>query len=224
MMKDAVKAIVEDPELIEKRRAQIVGAATKLFSKQGFYCTNTKEIAKAAGMSAGLIYQYVREKDDVLLLVLLEVVEAYAREIPSALVGITDPLERLLVASSEYYRVVDRHRAETVLAYRSTKSLSEDRRETIMKREHETNQIITKELLEAMKAGLVRKANADVLTYQIVLSAHGWALKGWHFKARLDVEEYIDETLENLLGGVLTTRGAKQYERLRKGRSGASSR
>jgi len=156
--------------------------------------------------------------------VLLEVVEAYAREIPSALEGITDPLERLLIASKEYYRVVDRHRAETVLAYRSTKSLSEDRRDAIMRREYETNQIITKELLEAMKAGLIRKANADVLTYQIVLVAHGWALKSWHFKSRMTIEEYIDESLDNLLGGILTGRGVKLYGRLRTGASAAASR
>lgn len=36
-----------------------------------------------------------------------------------------------------------------------------------------------------MKAGLIRKLNVDVLTYRIVLVAHGWALKSWYFKSRL---------------------------------------
>jgi len=46
--------------------------------------------AALAGISSGLVYQYVREKDDVLLLVILDVVEAYAREIPTALEGLDD--------------------------------------------------------------------------------------------------------------------------------------
>ena len=209
-----VASIVEDPELIEKRRGQIVAAATKLFGNQGFYKTTIKDIAKLAGISPGLVYQYFREKDDVLLLVLLGVVEGYAREIPQALVGITEPLERLVAAISSYCRVVDRYRVETILAYRSTKSLSPDRREAIMRKETETNELIASSIRDAIKSGHVRKLRVDVLTYQIVLAAHGWALKGWYFKSKLTLDEYIEETLGILLGGILTPAGEKAYERL----------
>ncbi len=208
-----VASIVEDPELIEKRRGQIVAAATKLFGKQGFYRTTIKEIAKLAGISPGLVYQYFREKDDVLLLVLLAVVDGYTREIPGALVGITDPLERLIATVEAYCRVVDRHRVETVLAYRSTKSLSPDRREAIMRRETESNELIAEVIRAAIKAGYVRKVRVEVLTYHIVLVAHGWALKSWYFKSVMTLDEYIQENLEIILGGVLTPSGAKAFAR-----------
>ena len=141
-MNTNVTSTVEDPALVEKRRRQIVAAATKLFSDQGFYKTTIKDIAKEAGISSGLVYLYVREKEDVLLLVLLQVVNSYAQEIPKAMESSTDPLERLLLAVEAYCAVVDRHRAATVLAYRSTKSLSPDRRLLIQQRETETNDII----------------------------------------------------------------------------------
>jgi AcrR family transcriptional regulator len=214
MEHQGVASIVEDPELIEKRRGQIVAAATKLFGNHGFYKTTIKDIAKLAGISPGLVYQYFREKDDVLLLVLLGVVEGYAREIPQALVGITEPLERLVATISSYCRVVDRYRVETILAYRSTKSLSPDRREAIMRKETETNELIASAIRDAIKAGHVRKLRVDVLTYQIVLAAHGWALKGWYFKSKMTLDEYIEETLAILLGGVLTPAGQKAYEKL----------
>ena len=137
-MNTNVTSTVEDPALVEKRRRQIVAAATKLFSDQGFYKTTIKDIAKEAGISSGLVYLYVREKEDVLLLVLLQVVNSYAQEIPKAMESSTDPLERLLLAVEAYCAVVDRHRAATVLAYRSTKSLSPDRRLLIQQRETET--------------------------------------------------------------------------------------
>jgi AcrR family transcriptional regulator len=209
-----VASIVEDPELIEKRRGQIVAAATKLFAKQGFYRTTIKDIAKLAGISGGLVYQYFREKDDVLLLVLLGVVDAYAKEIPAALTGLTDPLERLVSASSAYCRIVDRHRVETILAYRSTKSLSPDRREAIKRKETETNELITAEIRGAIKAGYLRKVKAEVLTYHIVLVAHGWALKSWYFKSLMNIDEYVEESLRILFGGVLTPLGEKQYGRI----------
>ena len=206
-----VTSIVEDPELVRRRRAEIVAAATELFSSQGFYRTTIKEIATRAGMSAGLIYQYVREKEDVLLLVLFEVVDGYAREIPRALEGVQDPLDRLVAAVDAYCRVVHRHTAATVLAYRSTKSLSGDRRRVIQAREVETNELIGAAIAACIKTRLVRKVNVDVLVYQIVLIAHGWALKSWYFKSRLSIDQYINDSLDILLGGILTPTGEKRY-------------
>ncbi len=213
-MSEKVTAVVEDPELVERRRTQIVAAATRLFSEQGFFKTTIKDIAKLAGVSSGLVYLYVREKEDVLLLVLLQVVEAYAREIPKAIDGLDDPLERLVRAIEAYCRVVDRHRAATVLAYRSTKSLSPERRLLIQSRETDTNDIISDAIVACMKAGLVRKLNVDVLTYQMVLVAHGWALKSWYFKTRMTLEDYISDNLDILLSGILTPMGRKRWAEL----------
>lgn len=214
-MSPNITSLVEDQVLVRKRRAQIVEAATELFSSQGFYRTTMKEIAKLAGMSSGLVYQYVREKDDVLLLVLLEVLEAYSREIPLALAGIEDPLERLIASVSSYCRVVDNHRAATVLAYRSTRSLAPEKRKIIQATEITTNQHITREIVACIKTGRLRKVSADVLTYQFVTVAHAWALKGWFLKSIVDIDSYIEQTIDMLFIGVLTPAGERQFERLR---------
>ena len=206
-----VTSVVEDPRLVQKRRSQIVAAATELFSTQGFYRTTIKDIAKLAGISSGLVYQYVREKEDVLLLVLLNVIDAYAREIPTSIIGIADPIGRLVTTMDAYCRVIDRHRAGAVLAYRSTKSLSPPRRQLIQQKELETNALLAAELKACMRAGLIRKVNIDVLVYNIVMIAHGWALKSWFFKSRLSLDAYIRESTDILMVGALTPAGTKRY-------------
>ncbi len=205
---------VDDPELVDRRRKQIVTAATQLFAKNGFYKTTIKEIAKLAAISPGLVYLYVREKEDVLLLVLLEVVDAYAREIPLAIEGLDDPLERLIAAVDSYCRVVDRHRAATVLAYRSTKSLSPDRRLLIQEKEMATNAILADIVRDCIDRGVIRETKVDVLTYQLVLTAHGWALKGWYFKDRITLDDYIRCSLDGILQGALTEAGKRAYAAL----------
>jgi len=217
-----IESMIDDPVLVEKRRAQIVAAATTLFASQGFYRTTIKEIAKKAGVSAGLVYQYVREKEDVLLLVLLGVVDAYAREIPLAIAGIDDPLERLSATISAYCRVIERHRAATILAYRSTKSLAPEKRAMIQRRERETNQLITSAISACIKAGYVREIDLEVATYQIVMAAHAWALKSWHFKTSMSVDDYIDATIDLIFFGLLTTSGEVRYRKARSGRDAPS--
>lgn len=219
-----VSSTVEDSALVEKRRKQIVKAATELFSAKGFFRTTIKEIAKAAGISPGLVYQYVTDKEDVLLLVLLEVVDAYAREVPAAVESVTDPLDRCVAAVVAYCRVVDVHRAATVLAYRSTKSLSEDRRVIIQRRESETNKIIADVIADCIRKGYFRRINIDVMTYQIVMTAHAWALKSWHFKTILNLEDYIEHSLDILLKGVLTPSVEKKWHSISRGVALVASR
>ena len=90
-----VQALVTDPKLVEERRGQIVRAAVKLFSEDGYYTTTIQQIARQAGVSTGLIYQYFRDKDDILFLSLKMVLDSYENEIPTQLAGVEHPVERL---------------------------------------------------------------------------------------------------------------------------------
>ena len=60
---------IKDPELVERRRRQIVDAAVQLFIKNGFHKTTTRQIAGAAGFSIGSLYEYIASKEDILYLV-----------------------------------------------------------------------------------------------------------------------------------------------------------
>ncbi|MDP3286549.1 MAG: TetR/AcrR family transcriptional regulator, partial [Desulfobacterales bacterium] len=60
---------VKNPDLVEKRRRQIAEAAVKLFIEKGFHKTSTRQIAKAAGVSIGSLYEYIASKEDILYLV-----------------------------------------------------------------------------------------------------------------------------------------------------------
>ena len=51
---------------IEKKE-RIIDAGFELICKNGYYNTNTQEIAKAASVSTGIVYQYFKDKYDILL-------------------------------------------------------------------------------------------------------------------------------------------------------------
>jgi len=186
-----------------------VRAAVKLFSERGYYSTTIQQIAREAGVSVGLVYQYFREKDDLLFLSLKNVLETYEREIPQALTGVMHPLERLRVAIRTYCRVVDRLREATVLTYRSTKSLRPERRRYIKDGETRTNRLLEGCLRECVNAGFMHRVNGSLLVYQYVHFAHAWALKGWAFKERYTLEGYVKEGLKLLVDPFLTAKGRK---------------
>ena len=51
---------------IEKKE-KIIEAGFNLICKNGYYNTNTAEIAKIAGVSTGIVYQYFEDKYDILI-------------------------------------------------------------------------------------------------------------------------------------------------------------
>jgi AcrR family transcriptional regulator len=57
----------------ESRREQILIAAWKCFSRNGFHSTSMADVIREAGLSAGAVYLYFRSKDDIIVAVATQV-------------------------------------------------------------------------------------------------------------------------------------------------------
>ena len=55
------------PERREAKRAEIVAAARRCFSRDGFHQTSMPDIAAEAGVSAGAPYRYFASKEEIIL-------------------------------------------------------------------------------------------------------------------------------------------------------------
>lgn len=221
-----VKSKVDVPELIEKRRRQIVKAAIHLFGKRGYHVTTIRDIAGHANVSIGTIYQYVSDKEDVLFLALIEVLDGYLRCIPAALDGVVDPLTRFQVAVHAYCAVNGENVDATLLAYRETKSLRKARRNLIMQKEVETNKLIAACIEDCIAAGLFNAIDIELFTYQIVMFSHSWALKAWRFHRLMSLDDYVERGLDLMLNSVLTAKGSQvfaQMDRIQIGGAKSSS-
>ena len=49
------------------KKNRIIEAGYELFAKDGYFNTNTSEIAKKAGVSTGIVYGYFHDKRDILI-------------------------------------------------------------------------------------------------------------------------------------------------------------
>ncbi len=67
-------------KLSDLRREQILEAAIKVFSEKGFQVAKMQEVANAAGVSNGTVYNYFRSKDELLLALLAQLSEREQRK------------------------------------------------------------------------------------------------------------------------------------------------
>jgi AcrR family transcriptional regulator len=206
-----VKSQVEDAVLVNQRRAQFVHTAIELFSRNGYFATTVKEIADAAEVSPGLIYQYVTDKEEILFLALQLIVHTNKEAIPAAMAPLSDPVHRFVAGFEAYCRVFDANRQACLLTYRETKSLRPDHREAIKNMEIETNELLAASVRECVKQGYFRNINVEIFGYQAIMAAHTWALKNWRLSQIFSVDEYIRHTTDNLMNMALTREGWGRY-------------
>ena len=72
------------------RKAQILDAATKVFAQRGFHRTTIHDVAKAAGVADGTIYNYFENKPALLLGILNRMNETERRPVDLAQVADAD--------------------------------------------------------------------------------------------------------------------------------------
>lgn len=196
------------------RRAQIVEAATRLMEEHGFHKMTVNALAREAGLSVGTIYQYVEDKSDILLLVIVDILDAYRQDLPLAMEGHEDPVERLAAGFDAYCRIVDSRRYATVLTYRESKSLPEDGRKRIMALEVETTGLLRECLEDAQQAGLIDACDTELVAHNLTVLAHAWALKHWRLKGHIDLDTYIAAETALTVKAILAPGQEKRYEAL----------
>ncbi len=86
----------QNKEIREKTKNAIIASALKLFAEKGFHGTSINDIAKDAGISKGLAYNYFRSKQHLLEAVFSQINEI-GNELENAVKNIDDPYEKLEV-------------------------------------------------------------------------------------------------------------------------------
>ena len=80
---------------IEKKE-KIIQAGFDLICQKGYYNTTTSEIAKSAGVSIGILYQYFKDKHDILI----DGFKLYSNSIFFPMLQITDKNMNLTITNS----------------------------------------------------------------------------------------------------------------------------
>ena len=196
----------------EQRSRQLLDAAATLMAREGSEAVSMQALAAEAGVSVGLIYRYFGSKDDVLLAVITDVLDAFAATVPLAIdeAG-DDPVRQLAAAFSAYCRVIDEHRHAAVLTYRESKSLDEAGREQIKRREVETSQPLRDAIAAGLATGRVVAADPDLVAYNLLLLAHAWALKHWYFERTMSLDDYTAAQLALTLRAILAPGLESEY-------------
>ena len=208
MNKREVPASVKDERLIKMRRNQMIKGAISLFKQKGFHRTTTREIAKASGFSIGTLYEYIRQKEDVLYLVCDRIYDEVRERMEKAIDTREGSIESLKLAIAYYFKVIDELQDEVLVMYQEAKSLCKDSLPYVLNKELQMVGMFEKILRSCVDNGVLDLDEQEIqlFAHNIFVLGQMWGFRRWALKKLYTLDEYIELQTDLLLKGIMEKR------------------
>ncbi len=194
---------IKNSELVTKRRRQIADAAIKLFIKDGFHKTTTRQIAKAAEISIGSLYEYIASKEDILYLVCDSIHSEVERVVTNAMPKVKHGRQALKEVLEKYFLVCHKMSDFILLIYRETKSLPPQWQKRVLENELRITGLFVEILAKIAETGELPGLNErsiDLAAHNITVLGHMWTFRRWYLGRHYTIEKYIALQTEFMLG------------------------
>lgn len=204
MREQHVVSSIKDSNLVEMRRNQIIKSAITLFKQKGFHRTTTREIAKEAGFSIGTLYEYIRTKEDVLILVYESINDQVYEHLEALTEKQAPSLEHLVTIVDSYYRFVDEMQDEVLILYQETKALDKYAAKEVFDKERKQVLMLRDYILTAASENITED-EADILANNIFIHGHMWGFRRWMLQKNYTIDQYIHMQTKLLLRAIQAT-------------------
>lgn len=197
-----VETATKNGELVRDRREQLIGAAIRVFEEKGFHNTTVRDIGRAAGLTQGTIYNYVRSKEDILYLVCDRIVSEYIESLHQALTSRGDLLRRVRSALRAIAEIMVEHKRGILLIYHESHNLDLESRRSIVRRVDEFISSFEQLLAEAAQSDELTSHNTRTLANIVTFLPTIFALRGWGFSRDASEEELVSDLVEFMARGL----------------------
>ena len=197
-----VKAASKDAELVREKREKLIAAAIRVFIAKGFHNATVRDIGRAAGLTQGTLYNYVRSKDDILYLVCDRIVSEYQEETRKALESSHDPAARVRSAVRAVCEVMYRHQQEILLIYQDSHLLEPRSLRVILARVEEFIGMFETIVSQAVRDAVGPVPNARLAAHILTFLPVMIALRRWSLYRNLTHEQVVDGLTDFLVRGL----------------------
>src|SRR5690625_3750014 len=198
MTPSQIQYSIQNFELVEQRRQQIIKASIRLFTAQGFDKRTTREFAKKTGCSLGTLYEYVRTKEDVLFLVYGAIYNKVHERLEATIDYKHPSIENLIAVIESYIRLIDEMQEEVVIMYQEMKSLQETTKDYVLEKERELVGML-KQLIRSCHPTGITEQDAELIANNIFVQGQMWGFRRWALHKQFTLEEYTESQVHYLM-------------------------
>lgn len=188
----------------QRMRHRIFNVAARLFLNQGYHETSMRQVAEAVGMGKSTLYDYFRNKEEILLYFVeqeMDTIHQDAVQIAAMNIPVEEKLRRILRSLWAY---LEENKEMAVLIARESSRLGERATERIVSRHDNYRKILEGVIRQGTQEGVFRSANptraSSILSGMMTMPFYGW----WWKRADEGVDDIVDELVDIFLSGIKT--------------------
>ena len=190
---------IKSQELIDDKRKQIIKGALSVFKRKGYHKTTVRDIAKAAHISMGSLYDYINSKGDILYLFYKEFIFTYHLQVVAMTNNITNPKEKLVFAYRTLLEVGFSLEDEILFGWTEAKNMKKDHLVEVLQMESDLIGYFKAILDEISTQWKVAIEDTNMAANFLVYSAMFGILRRWVLKPSYNEEQIIDYLLQTQL-------------------------
>jgi AcrR family transcriptional regulator len=192
--------------LAERRREEILAAATAVFARLGYPGTELQAVADRLGVGKGTVYRYFRSKEALFLAAADRGMTLLRQQIDAEAARVDAPLEKIVRATHEYLRFFDEH-PEIVELFVQERAEFRDRKRPTYFAHREVNLRPWRTLLRGLMAdGQIRKMPVDRISDVFNAALYGAIFTNYFEGRRRPPDRQAREILDVILRGILGPR------------------
>jgi TetR/AcrR family transcriptional regulator, cholesterol catabolism regulator len=191
------------PDSETKLRADIIAAATRVFSRRGYHAASMVEIAEEVGMRKPSLYHHVRKKEDLLFAIHEQLIDELIEQTTTALSISQSPTDQVREVLRVSMSFVARHRDGVTVFLQERRAVSGERwAELVVKRD-----FYEKMVSGVISAGVSSDAFVDIppqIAARAVLAMANWGYTWFDPAGELTADSVADIFADIALRGLLT--------------------
>ncbi|HOF59360.1 MAG TPA: TetR/AcrR family transcriptional regulator [Candidatus Cloacimonadota bacterium] len=184
-------------------RNKILTAAVKVFAQKGYVNTTMSDVSIHAKVGIGTLYNYFKNKDDLLLQCMKKMIEDEIQQIEAASADITDPIDKLetfFLRHSEL--ILSKPHVARFMVVELRQSESFYKRNPSYNPMNYYLSYLKSIFSEAMKSGRIKNVNIDTLCFMI-LGTMDFTFTQWLISGKtLDIKPIIMDVRSILRTGI----------------------
>jgi len=173
---------IQNEQLIKARHGQICRAAQELFAEKGYSKTTIRDISQKSGISIGSLYDYIRNKEDILYLLAQDFFSHLYAEVGKVLEEKNDAIKEIEGTMETMLRIIDRFQEYTLFTYRESKSLKKEHLLSLLEQDAFFIKTFSQIIQKGIKEGVFRQQDPEIVANLLAILTHSWALKRYNLK------------------------------------------
>lgn len=187
-----------------EKYAAILDAAQQVIAQQGYHNAQISRIAAQAGVAAGTVYLYFKNKPDLLVCLFRERLKMLIDEAHAAMEGVTDPREKLRLAIRQHFVSLASRRDLALVTQIEMRQADTGVQQQISELMQGWFRGIDQIIHEGQESGLFTRAVPAKQIRNLIFgtldqTVTAWVLSGFHF----DLEALAEPTYILISNGVI---------------------